>query len=85
MTLFRQPEFHDNGRPTLCFRCFDENCGKMDSHGLRIFRFMTMDINICANLLPLASEEAKNLIKDGMTAYPPFGLIAEEAQKAICV
>lgn len=78
MADFREPEFHDNGWPTISFCCFDPMCGKEDGHSLKIIRLPGMDMNICAKSLPV--KDITGLIDAGISVYPPFGLVAAEVR-----
>ena len=78
MDNFREPEFHNNGRPALSFCCHDPMCGKEDGHSLKIIRLTGIDLNICAKSFPI--QDIAGLIKAGINVYPPFGLADTEVQ-----
>ena len=81
MVDFREPEFHNGVRPAISFYCRDIMCGKKDGHGLKIIRLTGMDINICSKSLPV--KDIAGLIDAGAAVYPPFGLVADEAQEKL--
>ncbi|KKR03352.1 MAG: hypothetical protein UT31_C0023G0006 [Parcubacteria group bacterium GW2011_GWF2_39_13b] len=80
---FRRPELQNNGYPAISFYCLDPMCGKEDGHGLRIFRLTGIDMNICCKSLPV--NDLAGLIDAGRSAYPPFGLVANEIQTELLI